>query len=152
MNSQYIQKNVAFVVGALRTAVLVENNIELSRLALLMPLLMDDRIVSVVNDSALKHSFESLITTNRIPLANYNERYLSSLPYLYQAVAMLLDVEVVSMKNGVLTKLNTNILSDMCASCQCQSLTNMCKAMQKLLKMTEGKSIVKMYELLNVEL
>lgn len=48
MNSQYIKKNVAFVVGALRTAVLVENNIELSRLALLMPLLMDDRIVSVV--------------------------------------------------------------------------------------------------------
>lgn len=67
MNSQYIQKNVAFVVGALRTAVLVENNIELSRLALHMPLLMDDRIVSVVNDSALKHSFESLISTNRIP-------------------------------------------------------------------------------------
>ena len=112
MNSQYIQKNVAFVVGALRTAVLVENNIELSRLALLMPLLMDDRIVSVVNDSALEHSFESLISTNRIPLANYNERYLSSLPYLYQAVAMLLDVEVVSMKNGALTKLNTNILSE----------------------------------------
>ena len=53
MNSQYIQKNVAFVVGALRTAVQVENNIELSRLALLMPLLMDDLIVSVVNESSL---------------------------------------------------------------------------------------------------
>lgn len=152
MNSQYIQKNVAFVVGALRVAVLVENNIELSRLALLMPLLIDDRIVSIVNNSTIEHSFESLISTNRIPLANYNERFLSTLPYLYQAVAMLLDVEVVSMRNGVLTRQNTNILSDMCASCQCLSLTNMCKAMQKLLKMTDGKSIAKMYELLNIEL
>ena len=152
MKSQYIQKNMAFVVGALRAAINKENHIELSRLALIMPLLMDDRIVSVVIDSTIQHSFESLISTNRIPLANYNERYLSALPYLYQAIAMLLDVEVVSMQNGMLTRMDTNILADMNISCQCQSLTDMCKAMQILLKMTEGKSIAKMYELLNIEL
>ena len=100
----------------------------------------------------MQYSFESLISTNRIPLANYNERYLSALPYLYQAIAILLDVEVVSMRNGVLTKINTKIIADMNDSCQCQALTNMCKAMQRLLKMTYGKSIVKMYELLNIEL
>lgn len=152
MNGLYIRKNVAFVVGALRTALNIEDNIELSRLALLMPLLLDDRIISIVNDSTMQHSFESLISTNRIPLANYNERYLSALPYLYQAIAILLDVEVVSMRNGVLTKINTKIIADMNDSCQCQALTNMCKAMQRLLKMTYGKSIVKMYELLNIEL
>lgn len=152
MNGQYIRKNVAFVVGALRTALNIEDNIELSRLALIMPLLMDDRIISIVNDSTMQYSFESLISTNRIPLANYNERYLSALPYLYQAIAILLDVEVVSMRNGVLTKINTKIIADMNDSCQCQTLTNMCKAMQRLLKMTYGKSIVKMYELLNIEL
>lgn len=152
MNGQYIRKNVAFVVGALRTALNIEDNIELSRLALIMPLLMDDRIISIVNDSTMQYSFESLISTNRIPLANYNERYLSALPYLYQAIAILLDVEVVSMRNGVLTKINTKIIADMNDSCQCQALTSMCKAMQRLLKMTYGKSIVKMYELLNIEL
>lgn len=152
MKSQYIQKNMAFVVGALRAAINKENHIELSRLALIMPLLMDDRIVSVVIDSTIQHSFESLISTNRIPLANYNERYLSALPYLYQAIAMLLDVEVVSMQNGMLTRMDTNILADMNISCQCQSLTDMCKAMQILLRMTDGKSIAKMYELLNIEL
>lgn len=152
MGSQYVRKNVAFVVGALRTAINMEDNIELSRLALLMPLLQDERMVSVITDSAKQFSFESLISTNRIPLANYNERYLSALPYLYQAIALLLDVDVVSMRNGTLTRLNANILADMNSSCDCQSLIDMCQAMQILLRMTEGKSIVKMYRLLNIEI
>lgn len=41
MNEQYVLKNVAFVVGALHTAINAEEGIELSRLALLMPLLME---------------------------------------------------------------------------------------------------------------
>lgn len=152
MSEQYVQKNVAFVVGSLYTAIDIENEIELSRLALLMPLLMDDRIVSNLNDETRQYSFDTLISTNRIPLANYNERYLSTLSLLYQAIALLLDVEAVSMRNGVLIKMDNDVLEDMNTSCKCNSLTRMCMATSKLLKMTEGKSIASMYKLLNIEL
>ena len=60
MSEQYIQKNVAFVVGVLYAAVNTEDEIELSRLALLMPLLMDDRIVSNLNDDSKQYGFETL--------------------------------------------------------------------------------------------
>lgn len=152
MKHPCIQKNVAFVVGALHTAMVAEDNIELSRLSLIMPLLMDDQIVEKVNGTSKRYSLETLASTNSIPLANYNERYLSTLALLYQAVALLLDVQAVSMRNGVLTRKDTSVLSGMNASCDCQSLNDMCMAMRKLLKMTEGKNIAKMYQFLKVEL
>lgn len=152
MSVQCVRKNVAFIVGVLRAAINVEEKIELSRLALLMPLLADDTIVSTVNNGSIQHNFYTLVSTNRILLANYNERYLSTLPLLYQAIALMLDIDAVSMKDGILVKLESNVLFDMEVSCNCQSLTNMCKATQKLLKMTENKSIMSMYKLLNVEL
>lgn len=152
MSVQCVRKNVAFIVGVLRAAINVEEKIELSRLALLMPLLADDTIVSTVNNGSIQHNFYTLVSTNRILLANYNERYLSTLPLLYQAIALMLDIDAVSMKDGILVKLESNVLFDMEVSCNCQSLTNMCKATRKLLKMTENKSIMSMYKLLNVEL
>lgn len=152
MKHPYIQKNVAFVVGALHTAMVAEDNIELSRLSLIMPLLMDDQIVAKVNDPSKQYSLETLASTNNILLANYNERYLSTLTLLYQAVALLLDVKAVSMRNGVLTRKDTSVLSRMNASCDCQSLNDMCMAMQKLLHMTKEKNIAKMYQLLKIEL
>lgn len=152
MKHPYIQKNVAFVVGALQTAMMEEDNIELSRLSLIMPLLMDDQIVAKVNDTSKRYSLETLASTNSLLLANYNERYLSTLALLYQAVALLLDMNVISMKNGVLTRKDTNVLSSMNASCDCQSLNDMCLAMRKLLNMTEGKNPAKMFQLLKVEL
>ena len=152
MKHPYIQKNVAFVVGALQTAMMEEDNIELSRLSLIMPLLMDDQIVAKVNDTSKRYSLETLASTNSLLLANYNERYLSTLALLYQAVALLLDMNVISMKNGVLTRKDTNVLSSMNALCDCQSLNDMCLAMRKLLNMTEGKNPAKMFQLLKVEL
>ena len=152
MKHPYIQKNVAFVVGALQTAMMEEDNIELSRLSLIMPLLMDDQIVAKVNDTSKLYSLETLASTNSLLLANYNERYLSTLALLYQAVALLLDMNVISMKNGVLTRKDTNVLSCMNASCDCQSLNDMCLAMRKLLNMTEGNNPAKMFQLLKVEL
>lgn len=152
MNEQYVLKNVAFVVGALHTAINAEEGIELSRLALLMPLLMDDGIVFNLNDESRQYEFETLVSTHRILLANYNERYLSVLPLLYQAIALLLDIDAVSMRNGMLVKTGKDVLADMIVSCQCNSLTRISMATSKLLKLTEGKSIVNMYKRLNVEL
>ena len=152
MKHPYIQKNVAFVVGVVHTAMVEEDNIELSRLSLILPLLMDDLIVAKLIDQSKEYSLETLVSTNSILLANYNERYLSTLALLYQAVALLLDMQAVSMRNGVLTRKDTIVLSDMNASWDCQSLNDMCKSMIKLLNMTEGKNVTKMYQLLKVEL
>lgn len=109
MSVQCVRKNVAFIVGVLRAAINVEEKIELSRLALLMPLLADDTIVSTVNNGSIQHNFYTLVSTNRILLANYNERYLSTLPLLYQAIALMLDIDAVSMKDGILVKLESNV-------------------------------------------
>ena len=152
MSIQYIKKNVAFVVGALQTAIKSEDNIELSRIALLMPLLMDDSVVSKINDDSIQYDFENLISANKMILANYNDRYLSVLPLIYQAIALMLDIEAISMRNGCLTRANIDILSQMISNCNSQSLCNMCRATERILRMTEGKSIAKLYNLLKVEI
>jgi len=152
MNIKYTKKNVAFVVGALQTAIKTEENIELSRIALLMPLLMDDSVVCKINDDTIQYNFENLISANRIILANYNERYFSVLPLIYQAIALMLDIEAVSMRNGCLTRVNIDILSQMISICDSQCLYNMCRATERILQLTEGKSIAKLYNLLKVEL
>lgn len=152
MIMQYTQKNVAFVVGVLQAAIKTEESIELSRLALLMPLLMDDNVVNKINDEFIQYNFENLISANRIILANYNDRYLSTLPLIYQAIALMLDIDAVSMRNGRLTRANIEILANMTNRCKSQILCNMCRATERILRMTDGKNIAKLYNLLKVEL
>lgn len=152
MSTQYIAKNVAFVVGVLQTSIKSRERIELSHIALMLPLLLDDTVVEAINDNRIKYSFESLISAKRMPLANYNDRYLSTLPLLYQAIALLLDIEAVSMRDGMLVAKKKSLLDPMITTCSSECLSNMCKATIRLFEMTEGKNIAQLYKLLNVEL
>lgn len=152
MKDYVLYNNDAFVVGILQTAIQEEDNIEISRMALLLPLLFDDKIVSKVCNTQISYTIENLVMTNKVPLANYNDRYISALPMLYRAIAMMLDVNAISMRSGKLIRREFEVLSRMIPECDSKRLNSMSVATRSLLKMTCSKDITRLYKMLNIEL
>lgn len=149
--AENVHKNVAFVVGVIQFVV-QKGEIELSKLAFMLPILLDDKMVAVLNDNDRLYSIESIVATNKLVLANYNERYLSSLSLLYQAVALLLDVKAISMKSGRVLKGQTSCLDNMLKECGCENLICTCEASVRLLNLLENHSMAKLYKLLQIEI
>ena len=152
MKDYTLYNNDAFVVGILQTAIQEEDDIEITRIALLLPLLFDDKIVAKVCNIQVSYTIENLVMTNKVPLANYNDRYISVLPMLYRAIAMMLDVNAISMKSGKLVRRNMEILSRMIPESNSCRMNSMCVATRSLMKMTYSKDISKLYKMLNIEL
>jgi len=88
------------VVGIIRVALRKSVTIELSKLALLLPMLLDDKIVELLQNRNLEYKVGNLIMHNNLSLANYNDRYLSLLPTVYEAVSILLDVDAIGLEDG----------------------------------------------------
>lgn len=152
MKDYTLYNNDAFVVGILQTAIQEEDDIEIARIALLLPLLFDDKIVAKVSNIQVSYTIENLVMTNKVPLANYNDRYISVLPMLYRAIAMMLDVNAISMKGGKLVRRNMDVLSRMIPESNSSRMNSMCVATRSLMKMTCSKDISKLYKMLNIEL
>lgn len=152
MKDYTLYNNDAFVVGILQTAIQEEDDIEIARIALLLPLLFDDKIVAKVCNIQVSYTIENLVMTNKVPLANYNDRYISVLPMLYRAIAMMLDVNAISMKGGKLVRRNMDVLSRMIPESNSSRMNSMCVTTRSLMKMTCSKDISKLYKMLNIEL
>lgn len=152
MKDYVLYNNDAFVVGVLQTAIQEEDDIEIARIALLLPLLFDDKIVTKVCNAQVSYTIENLVMTNKVPLANFNDRYTSALPMLYRAIAMMLDVNAISMKSGRLVRRNMEILSKMISESDSCRMNSMCVATRSLIRMTYSKDISRLYKMLNIEL
>ena len=151
MMGDRVNKNVAFVVAIVQSAI-QEKGVELSTLAFMLPLLLDDSMVTMINDGNRSYNIETMVSTNKIVLANYNDRYLSSIPLLYQALALLLDVKAISINSGMVEKGPVACLSDMEKECKCVKLSDICHATRRLLAMLEHSNMTKFYKLLKVEI
>lgn len=150
--SYNIYNNEVVVIAVLQTILKDVDEIDLSRISLIVPFLMDEHIVEILNTHNVEYNIDNIITLNRIPLANFNDRFLSLLPVLYRAIGMLLDVQIVSMRNGKLIRRNITLLDNMIKDSQSQRLSSVCNAARTIMNMTNGKNIAKYYELLKIEL
>ena len=153
MKKYYIRNNITFVVSILYTALKQKEYIEIAELALIVPLLLDEEIVSILNDSEQKFFIETIIATNKIPLANYNDRYLSLLPQLYTAIAMMLDTKAINMRDGCLVRCkglyNLNSITKEESNARIHQI---CVATNRLMALIENKDIPRLYNLLKIEL
>ena len=112
----------------------------------------DDKIVEMLNDKNRYVTVPSLITMNKIALANFNDRYLSLLPLVYQSLSILLDVDAVSISDGEISEKNIHLFDDMVEKCDSQSLDNICKASERLFGMIDRKQLSGLYKTLKIEL
>jgi hypothetical protein len=140
------------VVGIIRVALKKFGTIEMSKLTLLLPMLLDDKIVKLLQNRNVEYNVRNLITYNNLSLANYNDRYLSLLPLVYEAVSLLLDVDAVGLENGKITTSKLEILDEMKVKSQSKRLDSVCIAAERLLNIVENDNLSRLYTILKVEL
>ena len=151
-SSYYLRNNVSLAIGVIHTALATGRTISMAELSLLLPFLFDDKIVEILNDKYKVVTVSNIITMNKIALANFNDRYLSLLPLIYQSLSILLDVDAVSISGGEITAKNIHLFDDMVAKSDSQPLKDICKASEKLFYIIDRKQLSELYKTLKVEL
>ncbi len=73
----------------------VSPRIPLSKVALLMPILLDDNITQKMTYQNY-NSFDSVVTQNQVYLSNFNDRYIDLLSQVVNGISILLDLNLVS--------------------------------------------------------
>jgi hypothetical protein len=151
-SSYYLRNNFMLVIGIIRIALKRFGAIEMSELALLLPMLLDDKIVKLLQNKDIEYKIRSLIMHNNLSLANYNDRYLSLLPLVYEAVSLLLDVDAIGLENGKITASKLEILDRMKEESQSERLNLISIATKRLLDIVSNDDLPQLYTVLKVEL
>ena len=90
ISGYYIYNNVAITAFTVMAILRNSPKIPLSKVALLMPILLDDNIINKMI-SRNYANFDSVITQNKVYLSNFNNRYVDLLPQVVNAISILLD-------------------------------------------------------------
>ena len=125
--------------------------IPLSKVALLMPILLDDNIIGKMTNQR-PTSFDSVITQNKVFLSNFNNRYIDLLPQVVNAISILLDLNLVSLYGEYVISENVEKYESILSRCDSNRLKNICIVSPKLLKLAKDSDIVNDYRKLNIEL
>ena len=149
-SAYYLYNNVAITAGAIVAMLKSTERVDLAKIALFLPLLLDDNIVKKINEKS-EYSFDNIVSLNVLNMSNFNERDRNILPLLMHALSILLDMEVIVLRGAFVI----NRKSEICASmleCDSIRLQFISSAASKLMKVTQNMDLSKMYYRLNVEL
>ena len=134
--SYYLRNNPLVVMGVIDTVLRSKGTADIGRIAVLLPMLLDDKVVGSLLNNRLQYSFRQLVQQNNMYLANYNDRYLSLLKPLYHALCIMMDADAV-MLNGADIEPSINI-SKVRIEADCSNrLQRINKAAEKLFAIAE---------------
>lgn len=151
LSGYYIYNNVAITAFAIMSMLSVSSRIPLSKVALLMPMLLDDNITQKMTYQNY-NSFDSVITQNQIYLSNFNDRYTDLLPQVVNGISILLDLNLVSLYGEFVTIENAKNYESMLSKCDSKRFISIQTAASKLLKLVKDADIANDYQKLNIEL
>lgn len=151
LSSYYVYNNVAITAFAIMSMLSVSSRIPLSKVALLMPMLLDDNITQKMAYQNY-NSFDSVVTQNQIYLSNFNVRYTDLLPQVVNGISILLDLNLVSLYGEFVTIENAENHESMLSKCDSKRFVGIRIAASKLLKLVKDVDIANDYHKLNIEL
>ena len=123
-SSYYLRNNVTLAIGIIHTVLATGKTISMAELS----------------------------PMNKIALANFNDRYLSLLPLVYQSLSILLDIDAVSISDGEISAKNIHLFDDMVEKSDSQLLDNICRASGRLFGMIDRNQLSGLYKTLKIEL
>ena len=151
LSGYYIYNNVAITAFAIMSMLNVSPRIPLSKVALLMPMLLDDNITQKMAYQNY-NSFDSVVTQNQVYLSNFNDRYTDLLPQVVNGISVLLDLNLVSLIGEFITIENVENYESMLSKCDSKRFVCIQTAASKLLKLLKDADITNDYQKLNIEL
>ena len=151
LSSYYVYNNVAITAFAIMSMLSVSPRIPLSKVALLMPMLLDDNITQKMAYQNY-NSFDSVVTQNQIYLSNFNVRYTDLLPQVVNGISILLDLNLVSLYGEFVIAENAASYESILSKCDSKRFVCIQTAASKLLKLVKDADIANDYHKLNIEL
>lgn len=151
LSSYYVYNNVAITAFAIMSMLSVSSRIPLSKVALLMPMLLDDNITQKMAYQNY-NSFDSVVTQNQIYLSNFNVRYTDLLPQVVNGISILLDLNLVSLYGEFVIVENAASYESILSKCDSKRFVCIQTAASKLLKLVKDTDIAYDYQKLNIEL
>lgn len=147
----YIYNNVAITAFAIMSMLSVSPRIPLSKVALLMPILLDDNITQKMTYQNY-NSFDSVVTQNQVYLSNFNDRYIDLLSQVVNGISILLDLNLVSLYGEFVIAENAASYESILSKCDSKRFVYIQTAASKLLKLVKDADIANDYYKLNIEL
>lgn len=151
LSGYYVYNNVAITALAIMSMLSISSRIPLSKVALLMPMLLDDNITQKMVYQNY-NSFDSVVTQNQIYLSNFNDRYTDLLPQVVNGISILLDLNLVSLYGEFVTIENAESHESILSKCDSKRFVGIQTAASKLLKLVKDTDIANDYQKLNIEL
>ena len=150
LSGYYIYNNVAITALAIMSMLSVSPRIPLSKVALLMPILLDDNITQKMTYQNY-NSFDSVVTQNQVYLSNFNDRYIDLLSQVVNGISILLDLNLVSLYGEFVIAENAASYESILSKCDSKRFVCIQTA-AKLLKLVKDADIANDYHKLNIEL
>lgn len=151
ISGYYIYNNVAITAFAIMSMLSVSPRIPLSKVALLMPILLDDNITQKMTYQNY-NSFDSVVTQNQVYLSNFNDRYIDLLSQVVNGISILLDLNLVSLYGEFVIAENAASYESILSKCDSKRFVCIQTAVSKLLKLVKDADIANDYHKLNIEL
>ena len=151
LSGYYIYNNVAITAFAIMSMLSVSPKIPLSKVALLMPILLDDNITQKMTYQNY-NSFDSVVTQNQVYLSNFNDRYIDLLSQVVNGMSILLDLNLVSLYGEFVIAENAASYESILSKCDSKRFVCIQTAASKLLKLVKDADIANDYHKLNIEL
>lgn len=151
LSGYYIYNNVAITAFAIMSMLSVSPKIPLSKVALLMPILLDDNITQKMTYQNY-NSFDSVVTQNQVYLSNFNDRYIDLLSQVVNGISILLDLNLVSLFGEFVIVENAASYESILSKCDSKRFVCIQTAASKLLKLVKDADIANDYHKLNIEL
>ena len=151
LSGYYIYNNVAITALAIMSMLSVSPRIPLSKVALLMPILLDDNITQKMTYRNY-NSFDSVVTQNQVYLSNFNDRYIDLLSQVVNGISILLDLNLVSLYGEFVIAENAASYESILSKCDSKRFVCIQTAASKLLKLVKDADIAYDYHKLNIEL
>ena len=151
ISGYYIYNNVAITAFAIMSMLSVSPRIPLSKVALLMPILLDDNITQKMTYQNY-NSFDSVVTQNQVYLSNFNDRYIDLLSQVVNGISILLDLNLVSLYGEFVIAENAASYESILSKCESKRFVCIQTAASKLLKLVKDADIANDYHKLKIEL
>lgn len=151
ISGYYIYNNVAITAFAIMSMLSVSPRIPLSKVALLMPILLDDNITQKMTYQNY-NSFDSVVTQNQVYLSNFNDRYIDLLSQVVNGISILLDLNLVSLYGEFVIAENAASYESILSKCDSKRFVCIQTAASKLLKLVKDADIAYDNHKLNIEL
>lgn len=144
----YIYNNEA-IASCIILAVLQNiKQIDIARICLVLPFLLDDRTVSALNkEFNTEITLKEFVSQHSRMFCTFNKRYMELLPVLINSIAILEKTKAISVAKTISINTSINDFGDIG-----DRFSKIQKSIGALLKLTQSCSTTELYKILGIQL